>query len=114
MTKKDQRHEREAAKAEIAQAAEQKFTKAEGYVSIYCNNVQINSTFMDFALGLGQIMGFADGVVSVEQYARVLMSPQETKLFMFLLMRQIQAYEQNFGEIVLPSDQITTPDTVDK
>lgn len=72
------------------------------FVSVYANNAAFMLSFFDFSMTLGEVVSVEDGVGTVEQKVRVVMSLAHAKLFATLLVSQIQQYEQRFGVIALP------------
>lgn len=106
MPKKPESNVETQSTPEPEQQPEVKFVKADNFRNIYANNVQISSSFMDVVMMFGQIVGLEGGILEVENQARVVMSPQEAKLFTILLVQQIAAYERQFGAVKLPPNML--------
>lgn len=66
---------------------------------IYANNIQLNTSIYDFILGLGQIMDVNEERLLVKTQVKVAMSPQHAKSLAIIIMRQVDKYEQQFGEL---------------
>lgn len=106
MPKKPESNVETQSTPEPEQQPEVKFVKADNFRNIYANNVQISSSFMDVVMMFGQIVGLEGGILESENQARVVMSPQEAKLFTILLVQQIAAYERQFGAVKLPPNML--------
>jgi hypothetical protein len=76
--------------------------QAEGFVTVYSNNVSIATNFFDVALVFGETVGQEGDKVLVDQRARVVMTLAQTKILIAALIHQMISYEQQFGEIVIP------------
>jgi hypothetical protein len=76
------------------------------YVSVYANNVQVTTNFFDTALIFSEALGIQDGVVSVEQKVRVVLSLPQMKLFALSLLQQIDGFEKRFSPIQLSAEVI--------
>jgi len=77
--------------------------KTSDFKVVYCNNVAFMNSFFDLAMTMGEIVNVDDqGVGTVEQSVRVVMSMPHAKVFMMVLLQQIQQYEQRFGLVPLP------------
>ncbi len=70
---------------------------------IYTDAVLINGNPLGFVLNFGQWAPEEPGLVRV--YTRVGMSPNHMKLLSQLLMQNVAAYEQRFGEMVVTEDR---------
>jgi hypothetical protein len=68
----------------------------------YCNSVAIAHTLFDFQLNFIESLVQGDQQVKSDLFATVLMSPQHAKLFYKSLERNVQMYEEVFGEIQIP------------
>jgi hypothetical protein len=80
-------------------AGELQYRKAESLIDAYANSVRLNVSLWDFRFNFGLI---EEGLQVVEE-SRVIMSPQHAKMF-YRFERNLQLYEEKFGEIKLPSD----------
>ncbi len=80
--------------------------RAEDFVSIYTNDIQVQVSPWDLRLLLGVIVGMPanppTGSVDVSLLADVRMSPQMAKKIAMILATQVERYEQTFGAIPLP------------
>jgi hypothetical protein len=77
--------------------------RSDKFQQIYTNNIQIGFSAFDMALSFGQVIGEKDGKAVVEENVRVLMPRELGKILAALLINNIQAYEQKFGEIKIPT-----------
>ena len=80
---------------------------------IYCNAVRMALTLYDITIDIGQssspeVMPAPEGqplTIPVDFKVRIMMSPQHAKSFSQLLAKNVEQYENLFGEIqVLPKD----------
>jgi len=81
-------------------------TKSGNFFSIYANDIQVQTGPWDVRLILGEV-GSTIGAtpeVSVEEFGQIRMSPQLAKKLAMILARQLQVYEEKFGEIPGPKD----------
>jgi hypothetical protein len=87
--------------------------KDEDYKSVYANNIQWGSTFLDIAFLFGQIEDIDENrVIRVNLSVKVTMSPQEAKIFQQIINEAITSYESRYGEIkTLRSDTPGIPPT---
>jgi len=65
---------------------------------IYSNTMQMITTPWDFQIRFGQVVPTEEGL-SANWLVQVMQSPQHAKAFYHLLAQQIEAYEENYGEI---------------
>lgn len=84
--------------------------QSEDFVSTYANNVAFTLNFFDIAMTFGELVNFEEGIATVEQKVRVVMSMAHAKLYALLMINQIQQYEQRFGPIPLPPMEGLTPE----
>lgn len=77
--------------------------KASDFKQVYANNVQIGFSSFDMGLTFGQITGEEDGKTVIEETVRILMPRELGKLLAGLLMQNVISYEQQFGEIKIPT-----------
>ncbi len=88
---------------------EQSTTESPDFINIYSNNVHLTASIFDFSLIFGEITGEKqDGKNLVKQKARVILSKELTKVLAQLLVANVKAYEEQFGEIKLPTPQAQT------
>lgn len=84
-------------------------TRSIQYVSVYSNNVQVNTNFFDTSLIFSEMVGIEDGVLQVEQRVRVVMGLAQVKLLTVSLLQQLHQYEKEFGVVEL-SPKIVPPE----
>jgi len=70
---------------------------------VYTDAVLINGNPLGFVLNFGQWAPEEPGLVRV--YTRVGMSPNHLKLLAQLLVQNVEAYENRFGEMVATEDR---------
>ena len=63
-------------------------------LSIYCNSTQVLSSPYDFAIALRH-----NTLTSNDLLVEVTMSPEHTKVFAKMLLRNVEEYERTFGII---------------
>lgn len=75
-------------------------------LSIYTNDVQVQTTPWDVRLILGEIAEVsADGAaVTIRQLGDVRLSLPLTKRLTLILIQQLKAFEERFGQIPMPPD----------
>jgi hypothetical protein len=82
--------------------------KSPTFVSLYSNDVQVQTSPWDVLLVLGQMQAVAgpDGPtgIHVTQIADLRMSPQLAKKVAMILIQQLKNYEEQMGPIPLPQD----------
>lgn len=86
------------------------------FTKIYANNVGLGASNWDMNLTFGEIVGqHPDGKPMVEQKVKINMSKEFMKALSNLLSKNLEAYEQRFGEIKLikvedePMEKHTAP-----
>jgi|SRR5215212_2678534 len=78
--------------------------------SLYSNNAQILLSTWDMTFEFSQLLLSApeqeneQPAISVGPAQRIIMSPQHAKAFSIILQRNVQQWEQQFGEIQLPPE----------
>jgi hypothetical protein len=79
--------------------------KSPNFRSIYSNQSAFGSTAFDFNMTFGEFKEFNPDTkkVIVEEQARIVMSPLHFKIFAFTCAQQLKLYEDNFGEIRIPT-----------
>lgn len=77
-------------------------SKAEGFVSVYANSMNIEVTFNDFKLFFGEILEATQEKLVTEDRVVILMSPEQTKLVANVLVEQLATYEAVYGPIRKP------------
>ena len=73
---------------------------------VYSNVVRISHSLADFIFDFTQLLPGQDSKVA----ARVVMSPQATKLLLRALAENLARYEAVYGEIRLPGDNTLATD----
>jgi len=85
--------------------AERVVIKSPSYASLYTNDVQVMTSPWDLRLVLGEIGDQPTGQsINVTQLAELRMSPQFAKRLTLILLQQLRAYEELFGNIPGPKD----------
>ena len=80
-------------------------TKSPHFVSVYSNDVQVQTSPWDMRLMLGEMTSAPspeDPVVRITQLAEVRLSPPLAKRLAEIMVLQIKAYEDRFGDIPVP------------
>jgi hypothetical protein len=83
-------------------------TRSANFVSIYTNDIQLMTSSWDIRMILGELGDSPSGdnsTVGITQLGEVRMSPQLAKKLTLILIEQLKAYEQQFGEIPLAKEQ---------
>src|SRR6185312_1235219 len=86
-------------------------SRKEGFVSIYANDVQVQTSPWDLRLILGEIGDeSADPIptLRINKIGEVRMSPQFAKKVAQMMVEQLAAYERMFGKIPDVPDQPPT------
>jgi len=80
--------------------------RAENFVRIYANNIQVSLSQWDMKLTFGEVLESRDGksVPQIEDRAVVVMSLHHAKAVIEILVRNFMAFEEKFGEIKLIGD----------
>jgi hypothetical protein len=81
-------------------------TPSPTFVSLYANDVQVQTTPWDIRLVFGEIGDASeDGSgVDVRRLGEVRLSLPLTKKLTLILVQQLQAYEERIGQISMPAD----------
>ena len=75
------------------------------FVSLYANDVQVQTSVWDVRLLLGEISIEEDKkVANVYQTGEVRMSPQLAKRLIAIIVQQLKGYEEKLGPIPIPKD----------
>ena len=69
----------------------------------YCNYLINEISIFDFNLTFGVRTRALTENDSYDKVAEIIMSPQHAKAFALMLMKDVEEYERNFGEIQLKS-----------
>lgn len=79
------------------------YVKGPQYASSYSNNIQYAINSADFVFIFGEVIDVSDQEITIEQRARVTMTPAQAKIMSILLKQQVEAYEERLGtEITIP------------
>ena len=77
--------------------------QAEGYRDTYVNSVQLRATMHDFQLVLGRIGPDPAGPAALlTNFETLYFSPSQAKALLHVLRNNVEAYESQFGSIVMP------------
>jgi len=86
-----------------APAANVRVLQAEGYRDSYVNSIQLRATLHDFQLVLGRIGPDPAGPTAVlTNFETLYFSPSQAKALLHVLGNNVEAYESQFGSIVMP------------
>lgn len=107
MARKDQTKEAAIApgKSSSAPVINREVLKSPEFVSLYANDVQVQITPWDIRLTLGEISDVPNPqtpIIKILQLADLRLSPPLAKRLATLMLEQIKAYEESFGEIPTP------------
>ena len=94
-----------SAAAKPAAEIRRKNVKSPEFVSVYANDVQVQTSPWDVRLILGEIadLGTADDrIVTINQLAELRISPQLAKRMTMMMIEQLKTYEERFGQIPGP------------
>jgi hypothetical protein len=75
------------------------FVRSEEFVEVYANYVSLATSPWDITIMFGRTAADNPNNPRIEQRASVSLSPQTAKAIAEILWRNIQAYEQQYGEI---------------
>lgn len=87
----------------LGKAAEQQRVRTESFQNIYANNMALSFSSWDVSIIFGEIIGEKDGKPIIEEVVKVTMTREMTKVLATLLLANLKGYEQQFGEIKIPS-----------
>lgn len=80
--------------------------KSDDFISIYANNVHLRISIFDFSITFGEVTDDKqDGKNIVKQKAKIILTKEMTKVLLALLGSNVKAYEDTFGEIIIPIPQ---------
>ena len=82
-------------------------SKSAEFVSLYANDVQVQTTQWDVRLVLGEISdppSSESPTLKIQQLGELRISPQLAKRLTLIMLDQIKVYEENFGEIPGPRE----------
>jgi hypothetical protein len=83
---------------------EQATKQSADFVNVYANNVHLSASMFDFSLTFGEVTEEKRGEQNVvNQKVRIILSKEMTKVLMMLLSENVKAYENEFGEIKIPT-----------
>ncbi|MEO8097808.1 MAG: DUF3467 domain-containing protein [Acidobacteriota bacterium] len=79
--------------------------KAEGYFSIYANDLQVQTSIWDMRIKLGEVdADQSRGKLRVKSFGEVRISPQLAKKLTMILILQLKGYEEKHGQIPTQKD----------
>ena len=81
--------------------------RSPSFVSIYANDIQVQTSPWDMHFDLGEISILptrARPIMTINKIAELRISPQLAKVLTGILMKQVAAYEEQFGEIPAPPE----------
>lgn len=87
--------------------AKRLMTQSSSFISIYANDIQVQTSPWDIRLILGQITVFPtveSPVVEIQNLGDLRMSVQMAKKLIAILQEQLAGYEMRFGVIPEPHD----------
>jgi Protein of unknown function (DUF3467) len=73
--------------------------RSEEFVEIYANYISFAASAWDMTIMFGRTVGDDPRNPRIEQRASVSLSPQTAKAMAHILLRNLQNYEQQYGEI---------------
>jgi uncharacterized protein DUF3467 len=100
---KEKEIELEVPEGALANTASQLRIKTDRHTRIYTNNLAIRFSSWDISLLFGEIVGTQENKAVIEELAHITMSREFAKVMSVLLTKNIQAFEQEFGEIRIPT-----------
>ena len=107
MPKKMQTKATHGARGASAGAKRETF-RAPGFVSLYANDIQVQTSPWDMHLLLGEISsitGTDERVIAIKEIGELRISPQLAKSLTAIMTEQISFYEERFGQIPGPPKQ---------
>ena len=81
------------------------------FLSMYSNNISVRVTPFDMQLIFGEILSVDERKLVIENFLAVNLSPQTAKSLLSVVSSQIDAYEQQYGEIRYNPIQPQTEET---
>jgi hypothetical protein len=82
--------------------------------SVYCNNASIAIAPWDIRLLFGEVIPAGNADTTILLRANVAMHPGHAKALIVALRSAIEAYESQFGQIVMPNSEPDPPVAVEK
>lgn len=76
--------------------------RADNYIELYSNNVEIKATYFDFEFIFGKIKQATPEKLDIENRTAISMSPQLAKTFLRIFVDNLQKYEDQYGLITTP------------
>ncbi len=86
----------------IGMRKDQLRSKADGFQSVYANNLAVSFTAWDASIIFGEIVGEKDDIPIIEETFKVSMSRELAKAMAIILSQHLKAWEKQFGEIKIP------------
>jgi hypothetical protein len=77
------------------------FVRSEEFLEVYANYVSVATSAWDMTIMFGRTAADDPRNPRIEQRASVSLSPQTAKAMAHMLLRNLQGYEQQYGEIRL-------------
>jgi hypothetical protein len=101
-----------SAKTNKKSSPQPQIRNAADFKSMYVNFVQTAASAMDISIGVGEGLPSNTGIIDIEMKARLVMVPLQAKVLVGMIAQAIRQYEEQFGEIAIPSalsDQLPAP-----
>ncbi|MPZ78425.1 MAG: DUF3467 domain-containing protein [Deltaproteobacteria bacterium] len=84
--------------------------KANNYTELYSNSAELRATFLDFQISFGKILDATPEKLEIENQFAIIMSPQQTKQLMRVLVDNVAKYEKQHGTIpISPAQKAIEP-----
>jgi hypothetical protein len=78
--------------------------KADGYFSIYANDLLVQTSIWDVRIKLGEVVADNSTTLKVKTFGEVRLAPQLAKKLTMMLLKQLQDYEDKYGPIPMLQD----------
>jgi hypothetical protein len=96
---KDQSEERQEEVSITKQLGYLSVVRSEEFLEVYANYVSCATSPWDLTIMFGRTVADNPDNPRIEQRASVSLSPQTAKAMAHMLLRNLQSYEQQYGEI---------------
>ncbi len=83
----------------------QEIRKSPDFGSIYANWIQAQFSMNELSLLIGEAFS-ANGILEIEQKARIVIAPLQAKLLTAILAKVVTTYEQQNGKINIPESAL--------
>ncbi len=90
------------------------WTDPDSVPSVYCNNASIAIAPWDIRLLFAEVITAGSAETAILLRANVAMHPGHAKALIGALASAIEAYENQFGQIVMPNAEPKTPAAVER